>query len=158
MAQANHAVRLYQEACIKNFAIPARVSAWATSAVLVEIPSPHSGAFLNGRAGTVWGATNALGNFVVVSHLEGMCSVQARRANAEAAKIGYLQSLPAQIGGLTKTQVSESTRDTPTGPMYTLAHEIGGEKSPVIVTTVLSTSESEQAPMQAIFSIATRKK
>jgi len=153
-----HAVRLFEEACFKNFGVPQRVAAWANTAVLLEMPKEAAASFFASGPGRAWGATNAIGNFVVVSYESGLCTVYARRAKAALVKELYLAFLPKPSIGLTPEKKLEETKSTPNGELYTLAHEITGEKAAVTMSTVLSTSESENAPMQAILSLSIRKK
>lgn len=156
--QAIHAMRLFKTACFNNAGNPQNIATWAESAVLLKMSDEQSKPFFPVSAGKAWGATNAIGNFVVSLSDAGLCTVYARKAKAALLKELYLAFLPKPETGMVVEKKVDETKPRPNGDMYTIGHMISRKDASFAITTVLSTSESDLAPMQAIISLSVGRK
>lgn len=107
--------------------------------------------FLGGRPGKVWTAQVPFGNFAVVITEDRECSVYVRRITQQVAVEQFEFTLRnfSQKGTL-KEEPSVST-PLPHGQMNTRSFSLVSEFDASLYVAVVSTSESAQAPLQAIF-------
>lgn len=155
---ALYAISLFGEGCFKTSGKPEEVSAWAKKAGLTELSETDRKSFLAGRSGKAWAPDNTAGNFVISVADNGFCTVYAYKVNAQALKELYLGFLPGPATKLTVEKKIDGVKKTPKGDLYTLAHEIGQPEAPFRITTALSTSDNDQAPMQGILSLSVTPK
>jgi hypothetical protein len=81
------------QSCVRFAGNAPDLRAWAASIGLQELPPQGEQAFLNGRPGKVFDASNADGKFVVVSADNGACSAVAELVDGEALATDLEQSL-----------------------------------------------------------------
>ena len=81
--RADQVVGMFTKTCIRFPGAPAELRTWiGTTARLPELPPDKAKHFLEGRRSVAWPTMNSVGEFVIVSHDDGLCIVFARRASA----------------------------------------------------------------------------
>lgn len=83
--QAQIANDLYAESCLAHFGNERALAAWVDSKGFSETKSEMTRAVLQGDVGTVWSASNEVGDFLILIVSGGNCEVWARRADAKVA-------------------------------------------------------------------------
>jgi hypothetical protein len=75
---AQQVAGLFVQACIANAGSASAIADWAEHAALPTLPDAGQQAFLRGRAGRVWDATNqAGGKMVLIGLADGSCQASA---------------------------------------------------------------------------------
>ncbi|MPW23481.1 hypothetical protein GCT13_43800 [Paraburkholderia sp. CNPSo 3157] len=85
VAQSNAATQLFADLCIPAAGNSAKLNELAERYKLRTVDASFSQKILKGGPGTVWSASNSLGEFLVISQANNSCSVWARRADAETS-------------------------------------------------------------------------
>jgi len=75
---------LFIQSCLRFAGDPTGLRAWAVAQKLPALPDAGQAAFLGGRPGIAYDATDAAGKFVLVSNDDGSCSAIAQRADPDA--------------------------------------------------------------------------
>lgn len=111
--------------------------------------------FLAGRTGRVWAAQVPFGNFVVLITEGRECSVYVRRIapRVSTAQFEFTLKTFAKKGTLEEKTVASASLAQ--GQMSTRSFSLVGEFNSLPYVAVVSTSESEIAPLQAIFTART---
>lgn len=87
--QAEVVTKLFMDSCLASLANNKEVSNWAKSNKLQPANDQFSKAVLQGQTGEVWGASNSIGQFLVVLSPPNQCSVWAKRANVAAVNNNF---------------------------------------------------------------------
>jgi hypothetical protein len=78
---AEQVAGLFVQSCIRFAQNPQGLRKWVGEVKLPALPAPGQQAFLKGRSGIAYDATNAEGKYVLVSGDDGSCSTIAQRAD-----------------------------------------------------------------------------
>ncbi len=88
--QANYVTKLFMDTCVPNLGDNKAVSEWSQKNKLVRADAEFSKAALKGETGEVWGASNSIGQFLIVLTGKWHCSTWARTANVQLVNENFI--------------------------------------------------------------------
>jgi len=148
--RADQVVGMFTKTCLQFPGVPAELRTWiGTTARLAELPPDKAIHFLGGRRGVAWPATNGIGEFVIVSHDDGLCTVFARRASAPDV-VRLVETLAFRTSGYTLAFKDETPVQGQQGPARTRTYT--ADKTQMRLDVVVTLSEDANAPFQAVLS------
>lgn len=155
---ASIAVQLYMDTCVQFQGSNADVSSHAARSGYARASEDFSRAALKGKAGEVWNAANAAGEFVIVLTGEAHCSVWARTADARTVN-GAFEKL---VKGASRRDVEvvrtvDRTIDGAGGQYRQLGYLVRRAGAPYGWLMLATTSASENAEVQARLTMSPAK-
>lgn len=108
--------------------------------------------FLYGKPGKAWAANVSFGNFVVSITDDHLCSVQVRRVVASEAEDVFLIAMKHITGKGAMEELPREEKILPYGKVVTRSFVFLPQDQNAFYSTVLSITESPDAPLQAIMS------
>ncbi|HDS1578839.1 hypothetical protein [uncultured Stenotrophomonas sp.] len=143
---------LFTDTCLAAFNDPGKVEAFMEARGLAALPDGIARNFLRGNSGKAWAIVLGEANYAVAQTDEGLCSVFARQAQAEAVTAEFerlLKHIPAPV------QVAELESGGPNrNGTRTRSWGVNAPGSPNGVMFVLTTSTDPEASLQAMASMA----
>jgi hypothetical protein len=154
-SRSNAATRLFIDACVTNIGDEHKVKSWASDHHLRPLQAGFTNTILQGKSGNAWSASNALGDFIVVSEAPAQCSVWARKANSRLS-VEHFKKLVDNVKrpGLLVSLNSDEAFDADHSTFHVLTYTIAkDDASPGLMMEAI-TSESASASAQVRLKLA----
>ncbi|MDR6472217.1 hypothetical protein J2777_005958 [Paraburkholderia graminis] len=149
VAQSNAATRLFADLCIPAAGNSAKLDELAVQYNLRVVDASFSQKILRNGPGTVWSASNSLGDFIVISQADNSCSVWARRADAATSIQQFKRIVTgAERPGLQVKLVDDRDVNGQGGTYHYLAYFLSKTGQPKGMYASIGVSTSSTAEVQ----------
>jgi hypothetical protein len=154
-SRSNAATRLFIDACVTNVGDEHKVRTWANDHHLRPMQAGFTHTVLQGKAGNAWSASNALGDFIVVSEAPAQCSVWARKANSRLS-VEHFKKLVDNVKrpGLMVSLNSDEAFDADHSTFHVLTYTIAKDPASPGLLMEAITSDSASASAQVRLKLA----
>lgn len=151
--QADAFSRIYATFCLKHINELEKLRQRMTTAP--QVPKEKAVNFLQGYEGEAWVVPEQSGQFVIALPKEqNLCFVYGFRAGQESVEKRFAAMANAASGSMTVKKVKDDKKKMPFGILHTTSYEWTVPGSPKKTTLKLSTTDADDAPMQAYASAA----
>lgn len=151
--QADAFSRIYATFCLKHINELEKLRQRMTTAP--QVPKEKAVNFLQGYEGEAWVVPEQSGQFVIALPKEqNPCFVYGFRAGQESVEKRFAAMANAASGSMTVKKVKDDKKKMPFGILHTTSYEWTVPGSPKKTTLKLSTTDADDAPMQAYASAA----
>lgn len=147
---------LYLSLCMQNLTHLDRLRAELAEKKLPMLPTERAAAFLDGREGNAWPVPyeGQLGNYVLVllTH-QSLCAIYARRVNTAEVEHDFDYLMSHVSAPMRSRLETDQVKISANGPVHTKGYVwsvIGHPEITRRMAFILSTSDSNSAPLQAV--------
>ncbi|WP_047394584.1 hypothetical protein [Chitinibacter sp. ZOR0017] len=151
--QADIAFRIFSMTCIEHAGNHDKIKSWAAGKLQIANPE-FSKQVLKERTGVVYGASNRIGEYLLVLTEPNQCSVWARKADAEQIENTLAKLANALQKANSALKVAKTTEqdsiDHKGQPFHQVGYTLSSAADPFTVHLLATTSKIENADMQAI--------
>lgn len=146
--QADAFSRIYATFCLKHINELEQLRQRMTTAP--QIPKEKAVKFLQGYEGEAWVVPEQSGQFVIALPKEqNLCFVYGFRAGQESLEKRFVAMANVVSGSMTVKKVKDDKKKMHFGMLHTTSYEWTIPGSPKKATLILSTTDADDAPMQA---------
>lgn len=147
--QAEAFARIYATFCIKHIHELEKLR--NRMAFSPQIPADKAKGFLQGQPGEAWLVPEPSGQFVIAMPKEkNVCMVYGRRAGPQQVEKIFTAMANAAPSPLIVKKLKDETRKLGNGPVHTISYEWTMPGAGRKTNLTLSTSSSDDAPLQAL--------